>query len=169
MKRTKRLTRCGLLAALALILSYLESLLPAFFAVPGMKLGLANLAVLAALYLLGSKSAMAVNLVRIFLAALLFGSAMSLAFSLAGGMLSTLVMIGLKRTGKFHLVTVSVVGGLTHDLGQILAAMLLLETASLGWYLPVLWLTGLAAGALIGLLGGLLCNRLVAFGWGDTP
>lgn len=153
----------GMLTALALILSYVESQVPAFFAVPGMKLGLTNIVVLLALYRLGWKSAAMVNLVRIVLVSLLFGSVMSLAYSLAGGMLSTLVMILLHRSGRFRLVTVSIVGGVCHNIGQILMAIALLQTPSLAWYLVVLWFTGIASGAVIGLLGAELCRRLPAF------
>ncbi len=160
MKKSKTVARYGLLVALALILSYAEAQIPAFFAVPGMKLGLTNLVVLVALYQMGAKSAMLVNLLRILLVSMLFGNGMSLAYSLAGGMLSCLVMLLLKRTGKFHILTVSVAGGISHNIGQILVAMALLETTSLAWYLLILWFTGLASGAIIGLIGGELCRRL---------
>ncbi|MBR1781353.1 MAG: Gx transporter family protein [Oscillospiraceae bacterium] len=156
----RRVARYGLLVALALILSYAEAQIPAFFAVPGMKLGLTNIVVLTALYLMDWKSALVINLLRIFLVSVLFGNGMSLAYSLAGGLLSGLVMILLKQTGKFHLITVSIAGGVAHNVGQILAAMVLLETKSLAWYLLVLWLTGLASGAVIGVIGGVLVKRL---------
>ena len=156
----KTIARYGLLIALALILSYAEAQIPAFFAVPGMKLGLTNLVVLLALYLMGSGSAVTINMIRIVLVALLFGNGMSLAYSAAGGVLSGFVMILLKRTGKFSVVTVSIAGGVMHNAGQILVAMVLLGTSSLAWYLLILWFTGIASGAVIGILGGLLCGRL---------
>lgn len=156
----KKVARYGLLIAAALILSYIEAQIPAFFAVPGMKLGLTNLVVLLALYLMGSRSALAINFVRIFLVAVLFGNGMSLAYSAAGGLLSGLVMILLKRTGRFGVVTVSIAGGVAHNIGQILVAMALLKTSALAWYLLILWFTGIASGAVIGTLGGLLCRRL---------
>lgn len=159
-KRTKTVALYGLMVALALILSYLEAQIPAFFAVPGMKLGLTNVVVLVALYCLGARSAMGINLMRIVLVSILFGNGMSLAYSLAGGMLSSVVMILLKKTGRLAIVTVSVGGGVAHNIGQILTAMALLQTASLGWYLLVLWFTGLASGAIIGIVGGELCRRL---------
>ncbi len=159
-KRTKTVALYGLMVALALILSYLEAQIPAFFAVPGMKLGLTNVVVLVALYCLGARSAMGINLMRIVLVSILFGNGMSLAYSLAGGMLSSVVMILLKKTGRLAIVTVSVAGGVAHNIGQILTAMALLQTASLGWYLLVLWFTGLASGAIIGIVGGELCRRL---------
>ncbi len=160
MKKAKVVAQYGLLVALALILSYAEAQIPAFFAVPGMKLGLTNLVVLVALYRMGTKSALLINLVRIVLVAVLFGNGMSLAYSLAGGLLSGLVMILLKRTGKVHIFAVSVAGGIAHNVGQILVAMALLETTALAWYLLVLWFTGLVSGAVIGLVGGELCRRL---------
>ena len=156
----KTIARYGLLIALALILSYAEAQIPAFFAVPGMKLGLTNLVVLLALYLMGSGSAVTINMIRIVLVALLFGNGMSLAYSAAGGLLSGGVMILLKKTGRFSVVTVSIAGGVMHNAGQILVAMVLLGTGSLAWYLLILWFTGIASGAVIGILGGLLCGRL---------
>jgi len=158
--RTKTTAQYGLLVALALILSWVESLVPAFFAVPGMKLGLTNLVVVAALYLMGSKSALSINLLRVFLVSILFGNMISLAYSAAGGLLSGIVMILLKKSGRFGIVSVSIAGGVAHNVGQILVAMALLGTKSLAWYLLILWVSGLAAGAAIGILGGLVCRRL---------
>ena len=158
--KTQKLALYGLFTALALILSYLEAQIPAFFAVPGMKLGLTNVVVLTALYCMDAKSALLINFLRIFLVSILFGNGMSLAYSLAGGILSGFVMIALKKSGRFSLLTVSIAGGVAHNIGQILAAMALLETRALGWYLLVLWFTGLLSGAVIGLIGGELCRRL---------
>ena len=148
--KTRRIAQYGLLVALALILSYLEAQLPVFFAVPGMKLGLTNIVVLVALYGMGEGSAIGINLMRIFLVSVLFGNGMSLAYSLVGGLLSGAVMLLLKRTRKFSLLGVSIAGGITHNVGQILTAMALLQTKALGWYLLVLWISGLVSGALIG-------------------
>ena len=158
--RTRKIALYGMLVALALVLSWLEAQIPAFFAVPGMKLGLTNIVVLMALYCINAKSAFVINVVRIILVSLLFGSAVSLLYSLAGGMLSTIVMILLKRTGKLKIVTVSIIGGVCHNIGQILVAMALLQTTNLAWYLLILWFTGLGAGAVIGIIGGQICERL---------
>lgn len=160
MKRSKCVAQYGLLVALALVLSYLEAQIPAFFTVPGMKLGLTNLVVLLALYQMGAKSAMLINVIRILLVSLLFGNGVSLAYSLAGGLLSGAVMILLQKTGKFRIITVSVAGGVAHNVGQVLVAMALMETTALAWYLLALWFTGLASGAVIGIIGGMLCERM---------
>lgn len=158
--KTGKVATYGLLIALAMILSYVEAQIPAFFAVPGMKLGLTNVVVLFALYRIGYKSAFFINLLRILLVAMLFGNGMSLAYSLAGGMLSTIVMMLLKRSGSFRMVTVSIVGGITHNIGQILVAILILQTTALAWYLLILWFSGLASGLVIGLIGAEILKRM---------
>ena len=159
-EKTKRVALTGLLIALALILSYLESLVPLSFAVPGVKLGLPNIAVVFALYRLRTRTAAAISLLRVALAALLFGSVLSLAYSAAGAVCSFAVMWLLRRSGRFGCTGVSVAGAVVHNLAQIAAAALLLETASLTWYIPVLCLSGTIAGVCIGLLSALLIERI---------
>ena len=159
-KETKRLTLYGILASLAMVLSYVESQIPPLVAVPGMKLGITNIVVLVALYMLGNKGAYAINLVRIIVISMLFGTAMSFAFSIAGGMLSTTVMVLLKKLGKFSQVGVSCAGGISHNIGQIIIAMILLNTKAIMWYLPVLWITGIVSGIVIGIIGGIVCKHL---------
>ena len=158
--RTKKIAIYGVLAALAMILSYVEMQLPAFVAIPGVKLGITNIVVLVALYKMGDKSAFFINAVRIISVSLLFGTAMSFAFSFVGGMLSTIVMVLLKKTNKFSPVGVSVAGGITHNIGQILSAMILLNTRAIIWYLPVLWISGIISGLVIGLVGALVEKRV---------
>ena len=158
---TRKIAQYGMMVALALIMSYIEAQIPAFVAVPGMKLGLTNIVVVAALYLLGTKSAMFINIVRIFLVSLLFGNTMSLAFSLVGGMLSTIIMIFLKKSDKFSTVGVSAAGGITHNIGQILVAVFLLNTSAIAWYLPILWISGIFSGIVIGIIAGIVTSRLV--------
>lgn len=158
--KSKKIAQLGLLTALALILSYLESLVPAFFAVPGMKLGLTNTVVLMALYRMDNRTALEINFVRIVLVSTLFGNTFSFLYALSGGMLSGLVMILLKRSSRFSMLSVSVAGGIFHNVGQILAAMVLLETWQVVSYLLVLWFSGIAAGAVIGLLSGEILKRL---------
>ena len=157
--KASKLAQYGLLIALALALSWLESLLPPL-GVPGVKLGLPNLVIVFALYRLGFKDACVISLVRVALAALLFGNGAALAYSAAGAVLSLSVMGLLKKTEKFSSVGVSVAGGVAHNAGQILAAMALLETARLAWYLPVLWISGTVAGVLIGVVSGELVKRV---------
>ena len=159
--KTKRIAVTGLLVALAMILSYVESLIPPFAAVPGMKLGLTNLVVLVALLCMNAGYAFAINVVRIVLVGITFGNLFSMIYSLAGGLLSFLVMLLLKRSGRFGPVGISAAGGVAHNFGQILVAMFVLETGKLIYYLPFLCLSGTAAGLAVGLLGGEMARRLV--------
>lgn len=156
---TKKLTALALLTTTAMILSYVESLLPSV-GVPGVKLGLANIAVIFALFRLGGKSALAVSLVRVFMVTMLFGSMSALLYSLAGAALSLGVMALLRRTDRFSTVGVSVAGGVAHNAGQILMAMLLLGTARLAYYYPVLVISGVAGGIFTGLAAALLIRRV---------
>lgn len=156
--KTKRLTTLALLAAVAFVLSWLDSLIPVSGALPGAKLGLANLAVLMGLYLLGPGPGAVLCLVKILLATILFGNAFSFAYALAGGVLSYLVMVLLKK--RCSLVFVSLMGGMFHNLGQLLVAAAVLETAGLMGYLPVLLLCGVGAGLAVGAAGALLLSRL---------
>ncbi len=157
--KPEKVAQYGLLTALALALSWVESLLPPL-GVPGVKLGLPNLAIVFALYRLGFKDAWAISLARVVLVTLLFGNGAALAYSVAGAALSLGLMGLLKKTGKFSSVGVSVAGGVAHNGGQILVAMALLETARLAWYLPVLWVSGTVAGVLIGIVAGVLVKRV---------
>ena len=153
------LTSLSLLLALAMILSYLESLVPPILALPGIKLGLANAVSLFALYRLGARYAIPISLLRVFLSALLFGSIMSLAFSLAGALLSLLAMILLRAMTPLSPTVVSVVGAVCHNIGQIAVAALLLST-SLIYYLGILIISGVISGVLIGLLTSYLIKRI---------
>jgi heptaprenyl diphosphate synthase len=157
--KASKIAQYGLLTALALVLSYLESLIPPLW-VPGVKLGLPNLAVVFVLYRLGWKDACAISLARVVLVTLLFGNGAALAYSIAGAALSLSLMGLLKKTRKFSTVGVSVAGGVSHNAGQILVAMALLETSRLAWYLPVLWVSGTIAGVLIGIVSGVLVERV---------
>lgn len=159
-----RMAVLGLLTAMALILSYVESLLPPILtAVPGIKIGLPNIIIILLLYKSGYKAAATVSFIRVFLLALLFGSMMTFAYSLAGAMLSLTLMALCKRFDVFSTVGVSIVGGVTHNLGQILVAIALFDTVQLGYYMIVLAVTGTIAGIFIGLAGSLLLRRLEKF------
>lgn len=162
-KQTKRLTIYGILIALALVLSYVESLVPAFFAVPGMKLGLTNVVVVIALYKMDVKSAVIINFVRIALVAVMFSNGASFLYSLAGGILSMLVMIVLKLTGKVQMATVSSFGGIFHNVGQMIMAIILLGTTAIGYYLAILWFVGLITGLIIGVIAAEVVKRLPDF------
>ena len=157
--KASKVAQYGLLIALALVLSYVESLLPPL-GVPGVKLGLPNLAIVFALYRLGFREACVISLARVVLVTLLFGNGAALAYSIAGAALSLSLMGLLKKTGKFSSVGVSVAGGVAHNAGQILVAMALLETSRLAWYLPVLWISGTVAGVLVGIVSGALVKRI---------
>ncbi len=156
----KKTAYLGMLTALAFVFSYIESLLPIHLGVPGIKLGLANLVVIVALYTMGIKTACALSLVRIVLVGFTFGNPASMIYSLAGGILSLLVMILAKRFKAFSVTGVSVLGGVFHNLGQIAVAALAVETASLFYYLPMLVLSGTIAGIVIGVLASVLIQRL---------
>ncbi len=158
--KTKRIAFLGLMIALAFVFSYIEFLIPVNIGVPGAKLGLANLVIIVALYIIGTRDAFLLSLVRILLVGLTFANAMSMMYSLAGATLSFLVMLLAKKTGKLSITGVSVLGGVFHNVGQILVAMVVLETSSLIYYLPVLMVTGIISGVLIGILGALVTKRL---------
>ncbi|MDY3917647.1 MAG: Gx transporter family protein [Candidatus Limivivens sp.] len=150
----------GVMTALALIFSYVESLIPVPIPVPGIKLGLANLMVVLLLYLVNAREAILLNLIRVVLSGFLFGSLSSILYSLAGAVFSFLVMVFLKKTGLFSPVGVSIAGGTAHNLGQILVAALILESADLFFYAPVLMITGEVTGFLIGITAGEILKRL---------
>jgi len=158
--KAKNVARYGLLIALALVLSYLESLVPLSFAVPGIKMGLPNIVVVFALYAMRWRDAAVISLLRVLFVALLFGNTFSLAYSAAGAVLSLLVMLALKSTGKFGTTGVSVAGAVAHNAGQILVAVVVLETGRLAYYLPVLCISGTVAGICIGLIAALLVKRI---------
>ncbi len=159
MKNMKRLVLLAMLTAVAMILSYVESLLPSV-GIPGVKMGLANIAVIFALFRFGWKEAAALSLVRVVLVSLLFGSVGAMLYSLAGAVLSLAVMALLRRTDRFSTVGVSVAGGVAHNAGQILMAMLILQTRQLLGYLPVLAVAGIGGGILTGLAAALLIRRI---------
>ncbi len=157
---TKKVAGIGMLVALAFVLSYVEAMLPISIGVPGVKVGLSNIVVLFGLFRFDTKTTFGIALVRILLAGLTFGNLSSMMYSLAGGMLSFFVMFFLKKTDKFSAYGVSVAGGVSHNIGQILVAMAVLQTKLLIYYLPVLMIAGIVSGIVVGILGGLLIKRL---------
>lgn len=159
--KVKDIAFYGMCISLALALAYIEVLMPPLFAsVPGIKMGLPNIILVFLLYRKGVIPAAMVSLMRILLVTLLFGNTMAFFYSLAGGVLSMTVMAVMKRLNFLSTTGVSVAGAVTHNVGQILVAMLILNTAELGYYLIVLAVTGTIAGVLIGLCGSLLIRRI---------
>lgn len=150
--KTRKIAYLGVFLALALILSYVESLIPFYLGIPGVKLGLTNLIVVVMLYCTGTKEAFGVSVARILLAGFLFGNLFSILYSLAGGVLSFIVMCLLKKTGRFHVISVSVTGGISHNLGQLIAAAFVVETYDILYYMPFLLIAGVATGFVIGML-----------------
>lgn len=157
--KTKKLTTMAMLTAVAMILSYVEAMLPSI-AIPGVKMGLANIAVVFALYRFGWKEAVAISLIRVVLMSLLFTGVAAMLYSLAGAAVSLILMGLLKKVNAFSAVGVSVAGGVGHNAGQVLLAMWMLETGELLYYLPALAISGVISGVLIGLAGGMLVNRM---------
>ena len=151
----------GLFASLAMLLSYVELQLPPLYAaVPGIKIGLPNVAIIFILYRLGIREAAVVSFVRLIIVAMLFGSVMTFIYSAAGAVLSLAVMAILKKADFLSTVGVSVAGGVFHNLGQIIMAMIFLSTAEVGYYMAVLAVTGTVSGIFVGLCGAFLIKRL---------
>lgn len=150
----------GMFLALALVAGYIEQLIPINLGIPGVKLGLANIVTMLLLYIVGVPAACLISVLRILLSGFLFGSGFAMVYSAAGAAMSMLVMALLKKTKKFSSVGVSVAGGIFHNVGQIIVAMIVLETKALAYYLPILILSGLVAGILIGILSEILTKRL---------
>ena len=158
--RSRKIATASLLSALALIFGYIEFLIPISVAAPGIKLGIANIVIVVALYKLGVKWALPINVVRVLLSALLFGSVFSALYSLAGAILSFIVMALLQKTDKFSIAGVSMAGGVAHNLGQLIVACLVMETSEVFYYYPVLLISGLATGIGIGILATLIINKI---------
>ena len=159
--KTSKMTFLGLFTAVAMILSFVETLLPPLTtALPGIKMGLPNIAIMFILYRVGWKEATVVSIVRVILVSLLFGSIMSMVYSLGGAILSLLIMTLMQKLTSFNRVSISVVGGVCHNIGQILVAWAVTGTAQIVYYLPVLLISGCAAGILVGLVAGMLEKRV---------
>ncbi|MBS6924373.1 MAG: Gx transporter family protein [Lachnospiraceae bacterium] len=150
----------GVFVALALIFSYIENLIPFQIGIPGVKLGLANLVIVIALYRMPVGEVYLLSGVRVVLTGFLFGNLMSILYSLAGGILSLTVMWGMKRIRSVSILGVSIAGGVFHNVGQLLAAALMVETYGVFSYLPVLLISGLLTGFVIGLAAGEMLKRI---------
>ena len=158
-ERLRRMTTLSLLFALAMIFSFVESRLPTFIPIPGVKLGLCNVVVIFTLFRLGAPSAIGVSLLRVLLSSVLFGNMAAFFYSLAGAALSLAAMILLQKCKLFSPVGISVAGGVLHNAGQLLMAWIILGTAGVMYYLPVLVIAGTVAGALIGLTAAYINKR----------
>lgn len=156
-----RVAYFGVFTALALIFSYVETLIPINFGIPGMKLGLANLVIVTALYKMKLKEVYLLSIVRVLLSGFIFGNYFSIIYSLAGGLFSLTVMALLKKTGGFSVMGISISGGVFHNIGQVIVAMLVVETFSVAYYIPVLLVAGLITGMLIGITANEMIKRLV--------
>ena len=156
-----KVAKYGMLVALAFILSWVEALIPfGNLGIPGIKIGLANLVVFAAIYLCGPWGALLISLVRIVLSGLAFNGMFYMIYSLAGGMLSLGVMLLCRKSRYFSKIGVSVAGGISHNIGQICVAALTLGTSSVFYYFPVLLIAGTGSGAVIGCVGGIVMEKL---------
>ena len=160
---TRKTSLYGMLLALAMVLSYVEAMIPINIGVPGVKLGLPNIVTMIGLYSIGGLPTLIISVLRILLVSFMFGNTMTLAYSFSGFALSFLTMLLLRRIGGFHRTVVSLMGGVMHNVGQLLAAMALLHSPVLLYYLPVLMVAGVVAGALIGVLAGLITERILLF------
>ena len=158
--KAKRVTFLGITIALAMILSFVESQIPALVAIPGIKVGLPNIVMVFLLYRVGWKETVIVSIIRIILVSILFGNVQTMTFSIAGAVLSLLGMILLKKLDWFSCIAVSIIGGILHNIGQIIAAVFWTGTAQIALYLPVLLISGTIAGTLIGLLSGIMIKRM---------
>jgi heptaprenyl diphosphate synthase len=156
----KKVAVSGVLIALAFIFSYVEAILPISVGIPGVKLGLSNIVSLVALYVLGEKMAAQITLVRVILVGFTFGSLSSMLYSMAGAVLSLLAMILTKKWDKFTIIGVSTLGGVMHNIGQLLMAVLVLKTVPFFYYTPILIISGMITGILVGFLGMEIQKRL---------
>ena len=157
---SKKVARMGVFIALAMIFSYIEVLIPFNFGIPGVKLGIANIVTVTSLYMFSTGEAFGISVIRIVLMGILFGNGMSLLYSLAGGLLSFLAMLLGKKTNWFSIMGVSMAGGVFHNVGQILAVMLVMKNTMFVAYLPVLFVAGVVTGYLIGLLANKIIELL---------
>lgn len=157
---TKKVAYFGILLSLSLILSYVESLFPFGFGIPGVKLGLANLVTMIALFCLGARQATLLSVLRVVLSGILFGNMFAIVYSLSGAAFSLIIMILLKKTKRFSVLGVSIAGGVAHNIGQIILATFLMENKAFFYYIPVLLIVGTVTGMLIGIGSNEVMKRL---------
>ena len=158
--RSIKITTFALTVSVAMLLSYIESRVPAFVAIPGIKVGLANIAVIFTLYKFGARAAVTVSIIRVILIATLFGTPVSFIYSVSGATLSLILMILLRKLTPLTEVAVSVTGGVAHNIGQIAAASFMLSTNVVLYYLPFLLVSGTIAGIVVGVASAILVKRI---------
>ena len=162
--KIRKITILAALSAFAIILGYVETLIPLNFGIPGIKLGVANLVIVVMLFAdrfsFGFRDTLIVNLIRIFIVGIMFSNVYGIIYSLCGGLVSLLVMYLLKRTGAVSVLGVSIIGGVMHNLAQLIVAMIVVEQLKVIYYAPVLLLSGSICGAVIGVAGGILSSRI---------
>ncbi len=156
----RKIAYMGLFLALALICSYVESLIPIHFGIPGVKLGLTNIVVVLSLYCIGAKEAFTISTVRILLVGFLFGNVFSMVYSFAGALLSFITMYLLKKTKWLKCISISTAGGIAHNIGQLIVAAIVVETYSIFYYIPVLLIAGTITGIVIGVVSQELILRI---------
>ncbi len=155
-----KIAYCGIFTSLALILSYLESMVPINYAVPGIKLGLANIVTIVVLCRLNISMTIIITLSRIIIAGILFGNPVMMVYGLSGAVLSITVMCFVKKLKIFTVTGISICGAIFHNIGQLLVAMLILENTKIMYYLPVLLVGGAVAGTVIGIIGGVVMKNI---------
>ncbi len=161
--KSKKTSLYGMLLALSMVLSYVEAIIPINIGVPGVKLGLPNIVTVIGLYSIGPIPTMIISALRILLVSFMFGNTMTLAYSVSGFLLSFATMALLIKIGGFQRTVVSITGGVMHNVGQLIAAVVLLHSEVLFYYLPVLMIAGVIAGAVIGLVSGLITDRIHSY------
>lgn len=159
---SKKISLLALFTAFAVVLGYVESFIPSI-GIPGVKLGLANLAVLLTLYYMGPIEGITVSIIRILIIGMFFGNLFSILFSIAGAVISYLVMVAIKKISKVSMITVGIFGGVFHNIGQMVVAIFVVDTYQVIYYLPVLIITGIITGAIIGAVGRMIYTRTKGF------
>lgn len=152
----KKIAIIAIFITLALVLSYVDSLIPLAIMVPGIKIGLANIVIILSLYMIGEKETILISTIRVILSSLLFGTILTFAYSMTGAILSLIIMIILKKKTTLATMTISIIGAVSHNIGQIIMAVMIMSTKEIIYYLPILMITGVISGTIIGILASLL-------------
>lgn len=152
----KKIAIIAIFITLALVISYVDSLIPLAIMVPGIKIGLANIVIILSLYMIGEKETILISTIRVILSSLLFGTMLTFAYSMTGAILSFIIMVILKKKTTLATMTISIIGAVSHNIGQIIMAVIIMSTKEIIYYLPILMITGVISGTIIGILSSLL-------------